>query len=62
MVRRRILIATVVFASLMLWAAAAVTVRASWRGMPWVRSMTRASGVMRAMTPWHTPTNSSSWP
>ena len=28
--------------------------------MPWVRSMTRASGAMRAMTPWQTPTNSSS--
>ena len=35
-------------------------VRTSWRGMPWVMSMTRASGAIRAMTPWHTPTKSSS--
>ena len=27
-----------------------------------VTSMTRASGAIRAMTPWQTPTNSSSWP
>ena len=33
--------------------------RMAWRGTPWVRSMTRASGAIRAMTPWHTPTYSS---
>ena len=30
--------------------------------IPWLTSMMRASGAIRAMTPWHTPTNSSSWP
>ena len=37
-------------------------VRTSWRGMPWVRSMTRASGAIRAITAWQTPTKSSSRP
>ena len=30
----------------------------SWGGTPWDRSTTRASGATRAMTRWHTPTNS----
>jgi hypothetical protein len=30
--------------------------------MPWVTSITRASGAMRAITPWQTPTKSSSRP
>ena len=31
-------------------------------GIPCVRSMTRASGAIRAMTPWHVPTKSSCSP
>src|SRR5712691_6455888 len=31
-------------------------------GIPWVRSITRASGASEASTPWQTPTNSSSSP
>ena len=34
-------------------------VRTSWRGTPCVRSMTRASGAIRAITAWQTPTKSS---
>jgi hypothetical protein len=37
-------------------------VRRSWRAMPWVRSTTRTSGAMRAMTAWQTPTKSSAEP
>ena len=33
--------------------------RTSWRGIAWVRSITRACGQRRAITPWQTPTNSS---
>ena len=36
--------------------------RTSWRGMPWVRSMTAAPGAIRAITPWQTPTKSSARP
>ena len=36
--------------------------RTSWRGTPWVRSMTRASGAIRAITAWQTPTKSSAQP
>ena len=28
----------------------------SWRGIPWVMSMIRAAGQIRAITPWQTPT------
>ena len=31
----------------------------SWRGTSWVRSSTRTSGAIRAITPWQTPTKSS---
>jgi len=31
-------------------------------GMPWVTSITRASGAMRAITPWQVPTKSSCRP
>ena len=36
--------------------------RMSWRGIAWVMSITRAAGQRRAITPWQTPTNSSSSP
>ena len=36
--------------------------RTSWRAMPCVMSMTLTSGAIRAITPWQTPTNSSSSP
>ena len=36
--------------------------RTSWRGTPCETSMTRASGAIRAITPWQTPTKSSSCP
>ena len=34
----------------------------SWGGISWVRSITRASGQPRAITPWQTPTNPSRRP
>ena len=34
----------------------------SWRGIACVRSITRASGAIRAMTPWQIPTNPSASP
>ena len=43
-------------------AASSAPVRTSWRGIAWVRSITRALGQRRAITPWQTPTNSSRWP
>jgi hypothetical protein len=36
--------------------------RTSWRAMPCVMSMIRACGAIPAMTPWQTPTKSSSSP
>ena len=34
----------------------------SCRGTEWVRSITRQSGAIAAMTPWQTPTNTSASP
>ena len=36
--------------------------RTSWRGIPWVMSITAASGQILAITAWQTPTNSSARP
>jgi hypothetical protein len=45
-----------------LLASASAPARTSCAGMPWVRSMTLASGAIERMTEWTTPTNSSSRP
>ena len=43
-------------------ASASAPARTSQGGTPWVMSITRAPGQRRAITPWHTPTNSSCKP
>jgi hypothetical protein len=41
-------------------ASTAAPWRTSWRAIPWVRSITLASGAIRAITALQTPANSSS--
>ncbi len=43
-------------------ASTAAPCATAWRGMPWVRSITFASGAIRAITARQTPANSSSYP